>query len=165
MMEINSTAISRDAYAETNPAFCSLLLTANVAGFQSVHNRTMPVTLLPFVLPIVMSGELDSTFSYTTVDTGLSRWVVKNPQILLKLPAQTKACREMTRAALQFALHFKEISIDNDANMRAANPTLSALQLKKLGFERMASNATKLGAWFGSLGSVTLAYNILGLKV
>ena len=164
-MEIISSTISRDAYAETNAAFCSLLLTTNVAGFQSVHNRSMPVTLIPFVLPIVMSGELDSTFSYTTVDTGLSRWVVKNPQILLKLPAQTKACREMTRTALQFALHFKELSIDNEANMRAANPTLSALQLKKLGFERMASNATKLGAWFGSLGSVALAYNILGLEV
>lgn len=165
MMEIISRVISRDAYAEMNAAFCSLLLTANVAGFQSVRDRTMPVTLLPFILPIVMSGELDSTFSYTTLDTGLSRWIVKNPQILLKLPAQIKACGEMTRAALQFALHFKELSIDNEANMRAANPTLSALQLKKLGFERMAGNATKLGAWFGSLGSVTLAYNILGLEV
>lgn len=164
-MESISRIVSRDAYAETNPAFCSLLLSANVAGFQSVHDHTMPVTLLPFVLPIVMSGELDSTFSYTTVDTGLSRWVVKNPRILLKLPAQMKSCGEMTRAALQFALHFKHLSMDNEANIRAANPALSALQLKKLGFERMASNATKLGAWFGSLGSVTLAYNILGLEV
>ena len=164
-MEIISRTVSRDAYAETNPAFCSLLLTANVAGFHSVHDRPMSVTLLPFVLPIVMSGELDSTFSYTTVDTGLSRWVVKNPRVLLKLPAQMKSCGEMTRAALQFAMHFKDLSMDNEAGMRAANPALSALQLKKLGFERMASNATKLGAWFGSLGSATLAYNILGLEV
>jgi hypothetical protein len=159
-----SRIVSRDAYAETNPAFCSLLLTANVAGFHSVHDRPMPVTLLPFVLPIVMSGELDSTFLYTTADTGLSRWIVKNPVILMKLPAQMQSCREMTRAALQFALHFKHLSMDNQADMRSLNPALSAIQLKKLGFERMASNATKLGAWFGSLGSATLAYNILGLE-
>lgn len=164
-MEAISKIVSRDAYAETNPAFCSLLLTANVAGFHGVNNRTMPITLLPFVLPIVMSGELDSTFSYTTVDTGLSRWIIKNPRILLKLPAQIKSCGEMTRAALQFALHFEELSMDSEANMRAVNPELSTQQLKKLGFERMANNATKLGTWFGSLGSVTLAYNILGLEI
>lgn len=164
-METASRLVSRDTFAETNPAFCSLLLTAHVAGFQAMNERAMPITLLPFVLPIVMSGELDSTFAYTTLDTGLSRWVVKNPRILLKLPAQMTSCREMTRAALQFALHFKYLSIDSEASLSSADPSLCTPHLKKLGFERMANNATKLGAWFESLGSVSLAYNILGLEV
>ncbi|WP_322405516.1 three component ABC system middle component [Massilia luteola] len=163
-MPTTSGFLSRDTYAETNPAFCSLLLTANVAGFHSVHDRPMPITFLPLVLPIVMSGELDSTFLYTTADTGLSRWIVKNPDILMKLPARMEACREMTRAALQFALHYKHLSMDNEANLRSLNLALSAIQLKKLGFERTANNATKLGTWFGSLGLATLAYNILGLE-
>jgi hypothetical protein len=165
MMERAQDGASLDVFAETNTAFCTLLLSAHVAAFQSTSNLSMPITLAPLVLPIIMSGELEGSFSYTSEDTGLSHWVRKNPSVMFNLSTKIESCREITRASLQFALHYKALTIENEAKLRNPAPTLAPIQLKKIGFERIANNAARLGSWFGLTQSDKLIYNILGLEV
>jgi len=157
--------VSLDTFAETNPAFCALLLSAYVSAFQDVQKRPLPITLLPLVLPIVMSGELDSSFLHTSDGTGLAKWISKTPGVLFNLPERIQASLAMTRESLQFALQYQVLSLDDEAQISDLIPSVATKRLKKLGFERMGNNAHRLGAWFGALASDAVAYNLLGLEV
>lgn len=156
---------SIDAFAETNPAFCSLILSAYVSAFQDTQKRPLPITLLPLVLPIVMSGELDSSFLYTSKDTGLARWISKTPSVLFNLRERVQASVEMSRESLQFALQYQILSLDDEAQISDLIESDATRRLKKLGFEKMGSNARKLGTWVGVLASASVTYNILGLDI
>lgn len=156
---------SLDAFAETNPAFCSLILSAYVSAFQGAQKQPLSITLLPLVLPIVMSGDLDNSFSYTSEDTGLSRWISKTPSVLFNLRERVEASLEMSRESLQFALQYQILSLDEEAQISDLLEGDAIRRLKKLGFEKMGSNARKLGAWVGVLTSAAVTYNILGLDI
>lgn len=155
---------SLDVFAEINPAFCTLVLCTHVSGYRLASNKAMPITLLPLVLPILMSGELEETFSHTSDETGLARWITKNPSILFSLPTKIEACRELTRTSLQFALHYKALTVENLCQVRDSNPA-GAAQLKRIGFGQISKNAIRLGSWFGMSQSDKLIYNTLGIEV
>jgi hypothetical protein len=157
--------ISLDAFAETNAAFCSLILAAYVSSFTHTAMRPMPVTLIPLVLPIVLSGDLDSSFSHLTEDSTLARWLSKTPQVLFGLANRVQAGQEPTREALQFALHANVLEMNDHAQMHSLHAAGAAKHLTKLGFARIASNSQRLGAWLGALASDAVAYNLLGLEV
>jgi hypothetical protein len=163
-MTLAGNNASLDVFAEINPAFCTLVLCTHVSGYRLAANKAMPITLLPLVLPILMSGDLEETFSHTSEETGLSRWVTKNPGIFFSLPARIEACRELTRASLQFALHYQALTIENLDQVRDSN-SAGAAQLKRIGFGQISKNAIRLGSWFGLTQSDKLIYNTLGIEV
>jgi hypothetical protein len=163
-MRLGENQGSLDVFAETNSAFCTLVLCSHVAGYRLAANKAMPLTLLPLILPILMSGELEDTFSHTSEETGLSRWIAKNPNVLFTLPEKIEACRELTRTTLQFALHYKALAIENLEYVQNTTPE-SAARLKKIGFGKISKNAIRLGSWFGLTQSDKLIYNTLGIEV
>jgi hypothetical protein len=164
---MNDSAIphSLDTFAETNPAFCSLILSACASAYMDVGERPISITLIPLVLPIVMSGDLDQSFLHTTEKTGLVRWISRTPAVLFDLPERIEAGFESTRESLQFALHYHLLALDEQACISDLIGGDAIIRLKKLGFERMGANARRLGAWLAMLGSDTVAFNLLGLEV
>lgn len=159
------TPVSLDAFAETNAAFCSLILAVYVSSYSQTAMRPMPVTLIPLVLPIVLSGDLETSFSHLTEDSTLARWLSKTPQVLFGLANRIKAGQDATREALQFAFHASVLEIDDQAQLHHIHAADAIKQLTKLGFGRLASNAQRIGAWVGALASDAVAYNLLGLEV
>ncbi|CAN7800351.1 DUF6521 family protein [Paraburkholderia hospita] len=159
------TPVSLDAFAETNAAFCSLILAVCVSSYTQTAMRPMPVTLVPLVLPIVLSGDLEASFSHLTEDSTLARWISKTPQVQFGLAIRIQSGQEVTREALQFALHARVLEIDDRAQMHHIHAADATKQLTKLGFGRLATNAQRIGAWLGALASDAVVYNLLGLEV
>lgn len=165
MMTESIEPVSLDTFAETNAAFCALILAVYVSAYTNTAKRPMSITLLPLALPLVMSGGLEHSFSHLTEDSTLTRWLSRTPQVLFGLAARVQAGLETTRESLQFALHHHVLEMDDHALMHYVYSADADKQLRKLGFARMSSNAQKLGAWIGALASDAVAYNLLGLEV
>jgi hypothetical protein len=157
--------VSLDTFAETNAAFCSLVLAVYVSAYTNTAKRPMPITLIPLVLPLVMSGDLEHSFSHLTEDSTLTRWISRTPQLLFGLAERVQSGLETTRESLQFALHTGVLKMDDRALLHCTYSANADNQLKKLGFVRMSSNTKRFGAWIGALASDTVAYNLLGLEV
>jgi hypothetical protein len=164
-MTENPNNISLDVFAETNPAFCALVITTYISAYQKKKNSALPITFLPFALPIILSGDIKDSFYKTSDSTGLARWISKTPHVLLQLPDRVQACLEMTRGALQFALHYQMLEIDEHARISDVQNGVSAEHLKKIKMSHFGNNAHRLGSWMGDLSSDVMAYNLLGLEI
>ncbi|MBB3009988.1 hypothetical protein FHX61_004664 [Cupriavidus alkaliphilus] len=125
----------------------------------------MSITLVPLVLPIVLSGELEESFAHLRDDTGITRWILRTPQVVFRLAERTQAGSEITRMALQFALHYGVLAIDEQAAIRCVYAADAIKQLTKIKFSHIAQNARRLGVWFGAAPSDAVIYNLLGLEV
>ncbi len=82
--------VSLDTFAETNAAFCALILAVYVSKYMNTVKRPMPITLIPLVLPIVMSGDFGAFFSHLTEDSTFTRWLSRTPQVLSAWPRGSK---------------------------------------------------------------------------
>lgn len=164
-MTIPLISESLDTLAETNAAFCALTLAAFAKAYEETSGRPVPITLLPLVLPIVLSGELEESFTHLRDDTGITRWILRAPQVVFRLAERTQAGSEITRMALQFALHYGVLEIDEQAAVRCVHTADATKQLAKIKFSHIASNARRLGVWFGAAPSDAVVYNLLGLEV
>lgn len=156
---------SHDIFAETNPAFCALVLAATISAYRQVASVSMPVTLIPLILPIVMSGELDRAFKHTSHATGLSGWISRTPTVIFGLQDRVQAGIGTSLKALQFGIHYRVLEINDHAQVGSLTGTEDTDMLRRLGFERTASKAKRLGSWFAALRSDGLVYNLLGLEV
>lgn len=156
---------SLDTFAETNAAFCALVLGVFVKAYEESSEHAMPITLLPLVLPIAMSGDLEDSFAHLRDDSGLTRWILRTPPVVFRLAERIHAGLETTRRAFQFALHYDVLEIDEQAEIQCVYSADAEKQLTKLKFKRVASNARRLGVWFGAAPSDVVVYNLLGLEV
>jgi hypothetical protein len=165
MMKESISPVSLDTFAETNAAFCALVLAVYVSAYTNTAKQPMPITLLPLALPIVMSGNLEQSFSHLTENSTLAHWLSKTPKVLFGLAERVQGGLETTRESLQFALHHHVLEMDDRALIHYVYSADVDKQLRKLGFTRISSNSQRLGAWIGALASDAVAYNLLGLEV
>lgn len=156
---------SPDTLAETNPAFCALVLAAFIKAYERTSNHPLPITLLPLALPILISGDLEDSFTNLRDDSGITRWILRTPQLIFRLGERVQTGLEITRNALQYALHYGVLEINERAYIRCVYSANAENQLSKIKFARMAANARRLGVWFGNAPSDATIYNLLGLEV
>lgn len=158
---------SLDVFAETNPAFCSLVLFKFCEGYSSeaAEGVDFPLILLP--LPIVLSGNLEESFKHTRMDTGFFAWIDRNPGILIDLSERIQGTIEVTRKALEFGISRSVLQIDNTGRIK---PDTNGLAQKKLPAStskvgRAYVNSLRFGQWLGQINSASTIYNHLGLEI
>jgi hypothetical protein len=155
---------SIDIFAETNPAFYSLVLLSFLKGYYEESDEAISFPLLILPIPIVMSGDLDFTFLKTSKRTGFFSWVEKNPKIKFKLTERMEESSSFVKSAIQYGFYKGVFTLLGNGNVI---PNLDAV--KKYEANKITSNsykkAEKLGAWLGEIKSEKTIYNHLDLQL
>ncbi len=159
-------ATSLDTFANTNPAFCSLILRAFVEGYIESDAEGVPLALVVLPLPIVLSAEITATFAGTNVNTGLLTWISRHPYVTIGLRDRVTSSAMFSREALLFGLTQRVLNI-NDRGFIVLE--VAGLK-KKVRFPttedrgRSVSLARKFGTWIADVRSTETVYACLGLN-
>ncbi len=155
--------VSIDIFAETNPAFCALVLFKYCEGYYKETNEGIPFPLLLLSLPIILSDDLSKTFEGTNVRTGFFLWIERNPEILLDLTSRIEDSFEFIKPAIEFGLYKNIFQVDNYGFL---NPVKKNIRMsKKSQLDYLYKNAERMGSWIGQVNSTKTIYNHLGIQI
>lgn len=155
---------SIDVFAATNPAFLSLVLLGYIEGYVEEAGNGLPFSLAILPIPIVLSGDLDSTFDGTNIRTGFYSWVKQNPQISLNLNARINDSIDYIRPAISYGVARKIIVFDGSGKLLGLSKnTGNFYGSASLG--KYFKNSKRLGNWIGQIKSTKTVFNYLGLEI
>jgi hypothetical protein len=155
--------ISIDIFAETNPAFCSLIIFHFCKGYFNETKSGVPFPLIILPLPVVLSNDLSHSFLGTNVKTGFFKWIENNPAILLDLTARINESAEFLKPAIEFGV-FKELfDIDNFGFVVPRENNIK--KNKKPELDNLFKSSERMGKWIGQVDSTKTIYNHLGLQL
>lgn len=156
--------VSIDVFANTNAAFCSLVLHSFCDGYFSMNGNAVPFPLLLLPIPIILSNDLATSFDGTNVKTGFLSWVKKSPYVTIGLSERIESSYEITRPAIAYATARRVLKIDSNGEFV---PNYDAIgkyaNVKEL--ENFYKNSRRLGQWMGEIRSTKTIYNHLGITL
>jgi len=155
---------SIDIFAETNPAFCSLVLLSFCEGYVEQAKSGVPYPLLILPIPIVLSGDLYPTFDGTIVTTGFFSWVKNNPNIVIEMTERLEDSYEFVRPAIEFAVGKRIIGFTNEGLVQPYMESVSNYTNAKH-VSSYFKLSKRLGHWLGEIKSVKTIYNHLGIQI
>lgn len=156
--------VSIDIFANTNPAFCSLILHSFCQGYYTVKGKgvTFPLLLLP--IPIILSNDLAPSFDGTNVKTGFLSWVKKNPFLTIGLSDRIESAYNIIKPGIAFACSKSILEVNSKGEFFPKDDALknyvNVVELSKL-----YKNAYRLGQWLGEINSTKTIYNHLGISL
>jgi len=106
---MKNNRISIDVFAETNPAFCSLIIFSFCKGYYNETKEGVPFPLVLLLLPIILSNDMSKSFEGTNIKTGFFKWIENNPVILLDFSKKVNGSIEFLKPAIEYGF-FKKIS-------------------------------------------------------
>jgi hypothetical protein len=154
--------VAHDIYAETNPAFCSFLLSGFCELYNSSVGKRPEIPLVYLVLPVVLSEDLNSTFLGCNRKTGLLVWLERNPSVLNDLTKRVNSTLGITTEAIRFGCISSILSLNADGTIDGKKINLSrliknnSLSLKKIRL---------LSYWFSEMGSTRATFEAMGLTL
>jgi hypothetical protein len=155
--------VSIDIFAETNPAFCSIVLFNFLSGYKRETNDGAPFPLLIFPLPILLSGDTSKTFEGTNRMTGFYRWLENNNEIILNLPERIEESFEYLKPAIEFGFSKELFSLSDNGLIGPIEQNIknkySHAIIDQLKY------AARMGSWFGQINSIKTIYNCLGVAI
>src|SRR5262249_10086726 len=110
-------AISLDVLANTNPAFCSLVLRSFVEGYMRGEAEGLPLPHILLPLPIILSTDLTGFFAGTNTGTGLLTWIGRYPQVTIDLRERVQASALFSREALLFGITQRILDVNQRGNI------------------------------------------------
>ncbi|WEA01773.1 three component ABC system middle component [Mucilaginibacter sp. SJ] len=155
---------SIDVFAATNPAFLSLVLLGYLEGYTEEAGSGLPFSLLVLPIPIILSGDLESTFDGTNIKTGFYSWIKQNPQILIGLNTRINDSIEYIQPAMAYGIAKKIIGFDSYSNLVAHSDNIGNIYGSS-SIARHFKNAKRLGSWIGQIKSTKTIFNHLGLEI
>lgn len=158
---MNKTSI--DIFAETNPAFCSLIIFHFCNGYFIETKSGVPFPLLILPLPVVLSDDLSRSFNGTNVKTGFFKWIENNPEILLDLTTRINESSEFLKPAIEFGFFKKLFEIDSSGFLIPVENSIK--KSKKAELDNLFKSAERMGKWVGQVDSTKTIYNHLGLQL
>jgi hypothetical protein len=154
-------AIGIDTFAMSNPALTSVLLWKFSKSFEGENKAGPSLSLCFIVLPIVMSRLTVETFTGTNIRTGFLTWLTRHPELMLHLPAQVDATRELTADALRFGIAHRLFTVKTDGTLAVKADAISFPQRSGADERvRMLRIASHLGEWTRNLPEATIFYSM-----
>ncbi|PXX43218.1 three component ABC system middle component [Undibacterium pigrum] len=156
--------LAHDMFAETNPAFCAVVLAAFCKSYQSLNDQAPTLLLAYPVLPIVMSNDLTDTFAGTNKSTGMLEWIHRNPQILIGIAKRVNATLPLTTDAIQFGCLIQLLKVNNDGSISSTNKSIPKAAIQS-SIESNLKKARLIGSWFAGIGSARAVMEALGVSI
>ena len=158
---------SIDVYSETNPAFLSLALWSFLKGFQESDESGAELPMLYLPIPIILSGDFQSTFEKTNKRTGFLAWLNRNQGQLINFDNQLKNTRNYTQKSILFGLQNEIISVSSDGKFGAIDTGLSKKPkyIAKSYLGKVFTRSERFGFWLGDMRSTKAVYSSLRVVV
>jgi hypothetical protein len=154
---------SIDIFANTNPAFCSVILYNFCKGYFAVKEKPIPFPLIILPLPIILSGDLQTTFESTNIKTGFLTWVKNNPNLVIGLTRRIEDTYEITKPALEYGVSRKILEVNDNGELLPTNNLIKSPNNDLI--ENYFKFSARLGAWTGEVQSVKTIFNHLGIRL
>lgn len=155
---------SIDIYAETNPAFCSLVLYSFIKAYyeESGNSLSFPLTLIP--IPIILSGDLANSFNNTNKNTSFFSWLERNPNIRFKLVERIDSSVEYIKSAIEYGFYKGIFKLTEEGKIL---PVLDAVKnyTTKPETKPLFKRAENLGYWMGRVNSNKTIFNHLEIQL
>lgn len=154
-----------DVFAATNPALGAAVLRSFVAGYVAQNSAGVPIPVMFFPLPIVLSRTLSATLDGTNATTGLVTWLTRRPEVCLGLNGRIDATAPFTQESVAFGIRYGLLSIVEDGML---HPNDAGLR-KQLRFSakddrgRALTLASRLGSWMGRMPNPQSIFHSFGL--
>lgn len=154
-----------DVFAATNPALGAVVLRSFATGYVTEENAGVPMPLIFFPLPIVLSRRLSATMEGTNVTTGLVTWLTRRPEVCLGLSDRIDGTGAFTQESVAFGIRYGLLSIVENGRIQ---PNSAGLR-KQIRFSarddrgRALNLASRLGAWMGRMPSPQSIFHNFGL--
>jgi hypothetical protein len=161
-MSVNSK--STDVFAATNPAFGSLILLSFCEGYKKEAKENVPFSLLLLPLPIILSGDLDSSFKNTNTKTGFYSWIKSNPTLLVGLNDRITESMDFIKPSIEYGLARKVLELQSDGSVCPRSDNVGNY-LKESEIINYFNRSERLGVWVGQIKSIKTIYNHLGLQL
>lgn len=155
--------VSIDIFAETNPAFCSIVLLKYCEGYFKEAKEGIPFPLLLLPLPIILSDDLAKTFEGTNSRTGFFHWVENNPELLLNLSERIDESSEFIKPAIEFGFYKRIFILDEKGFIHPQSESIK--KITKSNLDIFYKHAERMGQWVGQIKSVKTIYNCLGIQI
>lgn len=159
--------VAHDVYAETNPAFCAVVLAEFTKAYVSTQPAGLETPVAYIALPVALSGELAGAFDGTNKNTGLLEWLERSPQVQVGLAERVNASLEIVSDALRFGCFMGILAIGDRARLQLGEKKVKPSAINALGEEpgQAIKRATRLGHWFSTAGTTRAIFDIVGLTV
>jgi hypothetical protein len=155
-----------DVVANTNPAFCSLLLYSFVDGYAEAAGMGPELPLAFIAVPIVASRGVSTSFQGTNKNTGLLEWLTRVPELQIHIGDEIREALPISRHALLFGLQQRCLELINDRVLTRAD-ALKRAPRDAAGAEdeqRMFSLARRFGVWCGGVNNTAIIFTALGIR-
>jgi len=153
-----------DIYAETNPAFCSLVLLSFINAYYTETGRSISFPLLLLPIPIVLSGDLNKSFDKTTKRTSFFTWIERNPNIRFNLAERIQNSADYIKPAIEYGFYKGIFKLSDKGGVI---PEINAVKkyqtnpVTKVTFKK----AEKLGYWLSQVNSERTIFNHLEIQL
>lgn len=149
-----------------NPAFCSLVLCAAIAGYHDTSNEAMPLPIMHMVTPIILRKQTRERLP-KTVSSSVAIWLQDNAHFRIQYADRIISLRPYINEAIIFGLQNGILSVwpdgcfaarlsVKDINKRIRNLTGEA--------KDCIHKALFLGRWFAKIGSPETLMALWGIR-
>lgn len=145
-----------------NPAFCGELVYYALEEYQKCGNNSLPMVLLPLILPIVLHKETRDAIGSSR--TQMSVWLHQNPEVRINFASRVSNLLEVTLETYVFLLYYKVIEVENGEIV--LKNKLIKRKNTELHEETKAciDKAKIIGRWFAKHNDIATIYFMWGVK-
>ncbi|NDZ12698.1 hypothetical protein C7T35_10080 [Variovorax sp. WS11] len=156
--------VAHDIHAETNPAFCAVVLAQFCEAHQQHLERKAALVTAYLVLPIALSEDLAATFEGCNKSTGLLVWLERSPRVLSGLSGRVNATLAVTTEAIRFGCIAGLLRLEAEASIASANTKMPPAVVAGIAGSAL-KRARLLGSWFSGAGSARAVIEAMGVSV
>lgn len=156
---------ARDVFAETNPAFCGVVLAQFSSAYQVTRLGLPPAAALMYlIVPLAISEDLASTFDGCNKETGFTQWMGRNPKVSVELTKKVNSTLEITTAAIRFGCIAGIFNLTPNGGVESTQKKLPAVVTNGVAGAAL-KRARLLGIWMAGMGSPRAVLEALGVSV
>jgi hypothetical protein len=159
--------LTYDLYAETNPAFIAFLLSRFVIKYLQTAGTGPNVSLAYVVVPISLTGSLESTFSATNSRTGFLQWLSRFPEVRTGLHSNIEASKDVVLSGLLASIHGRMVNLTNGHILtigEGKSPPENVKSKLPAAPKATVSRAERLGVWMAGAGSPATIFSALEVQ-
>jgi len=147
-----------------NPAFCSIILSESVLGYNQEFGNTMPYSLSFLVLPLVLHKPTRDLLP-KTIATKFHSWVHQNQAIRVGFHIRTKQLVPFTKEALHWGVSSGMLVFSGQGSLDASKQKFDSFNWPLDSEPEICKKkAHFIGKWLTRAGDSATIFAIMGIK-
>ncbi|EKF86938.1 three component ABC system middle component [Methanobacterium formicicum] len=157
---------SSEAANLLNPAFCCVILTSSVIGYNTTKDEGFPLPLAFIVLPIILQAKTRIMLPRST-RTSLGAWIRENAHLRLSVQDRITPIKPYVQESILFGLLHEWLFLDENGRLKTQKTKTDVNKfLRELEGETRdcIKHSNLVGRWFAKAGSTETVMALWGVR-